>query len=120
MLIFFATLLAQIDPFEGGKPGASAGFGRAPSYEDKVNTLPNPLGIYDLNDLFGKLLEGLTVIGAIIVSFMVLWGAFKIITSAGNSGKVQEGGRVILWACVGFGILLLANGAVAIIQSLLQ
>lgn len=123
-MLTFIALLAQFDPFADALPGSSAGrpSGARP-YDDfsgTSNTLPNPLGIYDLNDFLNKIFEALTIIAVPIVTAMVLWGAFKIITSAGDPGKVKEGWRAILWASVGFGLLLLANGAVDILKSLLQ
>ncbi len=48
---------------------------------------------------------------------MVLWGGYKVMTSAGDPKKYTEGGKVILYAAVGYGILLLAKGVTAIIES---
>lgn len=122
-MLIFLTLLAQFDPFGDALPGSSGGARGARPYDvpsGADNALPNPLGIYDLNTLVQKIFEALTIIAVPIVTAMVLWGAFKIITSAGDPGKVREGGRAILWASVGFGLLLLANGAVDILKSLFQ
>lgn len=122
-MLTLITLLAYSDPFADAVPGFSVGGGGARPYDplpEGSNTLPNPLNIYTINDLLSKIFEALTIIAVPIVTAMVLWGAFKIITSAGDPGKVKEGGRAILWAAVGFGILLLANGAVDILKSLFQ
>ncbi len=88
--------------------------------QDSLNTLPNPLGITDLNSIVDKVMSALTVLAVPVVLAMILYGAFKIITSAGDPKKVQEGGNIILWAAVGFGLLLISNGIVAIVQSLFQ
>ena len=95
-----------VDPFNKG-------------YEqDSINALPNPLGITNLGDIVDKVMSALTVLAVPVVLAMILYGAFKIITSAGDPAKVKDGGNVILWASVGFGLLLISNGIVAIIQSL--
>ena len=84
------------------------------------NDLPNPLGVTSLTELLDKVIDGLIILAVPIVIIMVLWGAFLIITSAGKPEKVQQGGKAILWAAVGFGILLLSQGITDIIESLFR
>lgn len=87
---------------------------------DCPGDLPNPFGICDLTDLAQKIINALLIIAAPIVTIMVLWGAFLIITSAGDPKKIGAGRSTIVWAIVGFGILLLGQGIVSIIESLLK
>lgn len=110
MLIFLLSRVFARDPFEyDPSPVASSG-----------NTLPNPLGITNINDLLHTVFQALTVLAVPAVSAMVLWGAFYIIISGGEPAKLKKGKDIIVWAVVGFGLLLLADGAVAILQSLLS
>ena len=88
--------------------------------QNSINTLPNPLGITDLTGIVDKVMSALTVLAVPVVLAMVMYGAYKIITSAGDPAKVKDGGNVILWAAVGFGLLLISNGIVSIVQSLFQ
>ncbi len=94
--------------------GGVSGFGGGASQE-----LPNPFGIYTIPDLIDRIIKALIVIAIPLVALMVMWGAFLIITSAGNPAKAKKGGMVILWAAIGFGVLLLANGVTSIIESIL-
>lgn len=80
--------------------------------------LPNPLGVTNLQDIVDKVISALTVLAVPVVLAMVLYGTFKIITSGGDPAKAKEGGMVIFYAAVGFGLLLISNGIVSIIQSL--
>ena len=119
--IFSATAFAQYiytgsSPSRGSLLRGSTGVGNFGA----GNELPNPLGVTNLSGVIPKLLNGITLLAAPIVVAMVLWGAFQIIISAGSPEKLRKGGMTVLWAAVGFGLLLLANGAVAIIQSLFQ
>ena len=109
------------NPFPSApKPPLIQLFGEQRPYEDvSSNTVPNPLGINDLNGLVTKIVDALTVIAVPVVLAMVLYGAFKIITSAGDPKKAKEGGMIIFYAAVGFGLLLISNGIVSIVQSLL-
>ncbi len=103
-----------MNPFSGISFRANNG------YEESANALPNPLGVSNLQDIVTKLVDALTVLAVPVVLAMVMYGAYKIITSAGDPAKAKEGGNVILYAAVGFGLLLLSNGLVAIVQSLFQ
>lgn len=89
-------------------------------YEENLNQLPNPLGVSNLNDLATKLIDALMILAVPVVIAMAMYGAYKIIISAGDPKKAQEGGKTILYAALGFGLLLISKGIVAIIQSLLQ
>lgn len=83
-----------------------------------MNALPNPLGVTNLQDIVDKVISALTVLAVPVVLAMVLYGTFKIITSGGEPAKAAEGGKTILYAAVGFGLLLISNGIVSIVQSL--
>ena len=88
--------------------------------QDSLNSLPNPLGITNLNDAVTKIIDALMLLAVPVVIAMVMYGAYKIIISAGDPKKVQEGGKAIFYAALGFGLLLISKGIVAIVQSLLQ
>ncbi len=98
----------------GFSGGGVSGFGSGAS-----QNLPNPFGIYTIPDLINRIINGLVLIAVPLVALMVMWGAFIIITSAGNPAKAKKGGMIILWAAVGFAILLMANGVTSIIESIL-
>ena len=42
----------------------------------------------------------------------ILYGAFLFMTSAGNEQKLNQAKGAIMWAMVGFGLLLAAKGIV--------
>ena len=85
-----------------------------------LNTIPNPLGVTNLQEIVDKVMSAITVLAVPVVLAMILYGTYKIITSAGDPAKVKEGGNVIFYATLGFGLLLISNGIVSIIQSLFQ
>jgi len=104
-----------MNPFSGITFNTNNGF-----ETDSANRLPNPLGVSNLNDLATKLIDALMILAVPVVIAMAMYGAYKIIISAGDPKKAQEGGKTILYAALGFGLLLISKGIVAIIQSLLQ
>ncbi len=107
----------QADPFQFTGIGITRS-GRGVPYEESANTLPNPLGISTIGELIDKLTGALTIIAVPVVTAMVMWGAFKIVTAGSDPKAVSEGGKIIGYAALGFCLLLLANGVTAIVLSL--
>lgn len=87
---------------------------------DSGQTLPNPLGegttVYSLLDRIMGYLLGLAIP---IATVMILYGAFLILTAAGDPKKAEDGKKTIIYALVGFGIVLLASGIPYIIKEIL-
>ncbi len=83
------------------------------------NQLPNPLCVGSITELLNNIIKGLLVIAIPIVTIMVLYGAFLIMSSAGDPGKIETGKKTILYAAIGFAILLIANGITFIVKDLL-
>ena len=55
----------------------------------------------------------------LLVIIFVLWGAFEILTSAGNEDKFASGRTRIMFAAIGFAAALLAKAIPGLIQWLL-
>ncbi|MEK7089344.1 MAG: hypothetical protein AAB920_00825, partial [Patescibacteria group bacterium] len=51
-------------------------------------TLPNPLGVSNINDLIGKIIDGLIVFATPVAAAMVIWAAYLFMTSAGEPEKL--------------------------------
>lgn len=89
-------------------PGGGTGF-----------TIPNPLNCDTLQDCVSKVIRGLLLLATPIVAVMVIWGGFQILTAGGDPEKFSTGKKTILYAAVGFAVILLAQGVVFIIQDVL-
>lgn len=61
------------------------------------------------NSLVNTLINVLSWIIAVISVFMIMFGGFKMITSAGDSSKVTSGRQTIIFALVGLVIVALAQ-----------
>lgn len=86
--------------------------------------VPNPLsGCAGANANLGcvaeKILAGVYAVSLVAVPLMILWGGFQILTSAGDPEKLKNGKQTILYAVLGFLIVLAANGAVSLLSELL-
>lgn len=108
---YFKMIFVSIASAQGGvvvQPGNSS-----------PGNLPNPLGYDNLLDLLNGIMGKLIIIAAPIVTIMVLYGAFKIMTAGDNPDRVKEGKNVILYAAIGYAILLVGSGFIYVIKELL-
>lgn len=65
-----------------------------------------------------RIIDGLGIISTAIVTIMVLFGGFQIMTAAGDPEKIKTGKHTIFYAVVGFIILLFAGGITVILRNL--
>ncbi len=81
-------------------------------------TLTNPLGTDSFKVVLDNVNSFLLVIAAPICGIMVVWGGFQMITSAGDPEKFSSGRKTLLYAAVGFVVVIFATSVVPIIQSI--
>lgn len=74
-----------------------------------------PTSCKDLSCITGKLLGLISWIAMIILPFIVMYGAFQILTAGGDPKKVQSGGKTILYAVIGFIIAFIAKDLTALL-----
>lgn len=65
-----------------------------------------PCGLCDLLVVGLNIIDILTQASLLIVGIVVIWGAFLMITSAGNESKYKEGKKKITSAIIGLVIVL--------------
>lgn len=101
----------------GGSPGASVSGAGA---QAQSVSLTNPLGSQTMAAVLQNVITFLQFIGAPIAIIMVLWGAFEMITSAGDPEKYTKGRETLIWAAIGFAIVLIAGGFASLISNILN
>jgi len=82
-------------------------------------SLPNPLSCENLGCIIEKIISELQKLAIPIVIIMVLIGGFQIMTARGDEEKIKQGKSTIWWAVIGYIVILLANGLVLVIKSIL-
>ena len=116
-LLGFGVARAQtlpVDTGTGGGTSAAAG-GTGTSVE-----LPNPLGIGTIGDLMNKIIDGLILFATPVVVAVVIWAAYLFISSRGEPDKITQARNALLYAILGYAILLLAKGIGVIISNFLS
>ena len=102
-LLFAPNAFAQFTLLQGSTP-----------------TLTNPLKTTDITVVLGNINLFLIAIATPICGIMVVWGGFQMITARGNPEKFSEGKKTLLYAAVGFAVIVLAGGAAQLIKSVLN
>ena len=87
-----------------------------------ATTLPNPLGETNtVWELIDKIIAALRdFIAPPIVGLMVMYGAFQILTASDSEDKFKSGKKTILYAVIGYAIILIASGISLIIKDVLR
>lgn len=82
-------------------------------------SLPNPLGITDINTLIARVINVILSLVGSISLLMFVYGGLTWMTSAGSADKIKKGREIIVWAIIGLGIVFTSYILVKfVIQSL--
>ncbi|MEK9170526.1 MAG: pilin [Patescibacteria group bacterium] len=104
-------------------PAGKGGLGETPvsqnSQSNQKISISNPLGVSTFADLIAKINRWLIIIGAPILTLMILIGAFQIMFAGSTPDKVTEGRHTITYAIIGYGLLLISTGIAYIIKDIL-
>ncbi len=88
--------------------------------DPSAHGLTNPLGENTtFEGLIGTLIEWLIKIGAPILVIFIIWGGFQILTAGDNENKYKSGKNTIMYAVIGYAIILLAGGLISVIKEFL-
>ena len=89
--------------------------------EGTVNpiSLPNPLNVGSIPELLNNIAGYLIYISIPVVTIMIIYGAFQMLTAAESPEKFKSGKQTIIYALIGFIIVILAKGVTALIEEIL-
>lgn len=102
------TALAQ-----GGGPATPGGGGQS------TFTLDPPVNVSSIQELLKNIASYIYGISLAVAVIMILYGAFQILTSAGDPKKATDGKNTIIYTIVGLAIVILATGIVSLVIEIL-
>jgi hypothetical protein len=79
----------------------------------------NPLQACDIQELIENLFNFIFVVAIAIVPIMIIVAAFYFLTSGGDPEKVRAAKKVLIYACIGLFIILLAKGIISVIKTVI-
>ncbi|MEK7634676.1 MAG: TrbC/VirB2 family protein [Patescibacteria group bacterium] len=88
-------------------------------YSSPSSGFANPLGTTDITTLLKKIISYLIMIGAPILAIMVIYGGYLILTAGDDPEKVKGGKNTILYATIGYIIIISSYGIIYIVKEVL-
>lgn len=90
-----------------------------------VIKFPNPLGNCaptgnQLQCVIYLIIDKLILLSIPIVSALVIFAAYQIMTSAGDPEKFKTGTKTLLYTAIGFAIILASKGVALLLQDILK
>jgi len=80
----------------------------------------NPFGeTKDIGTLVSKIIDFLIYLAIPVSTILILYAGFLYLTSAGNEEKIKTAQKALIWALVGFAIVLIASSIPGIIKEIL-
>lgn len=90
------------------------------SGEENGLIIENPLNpISDIWQLIMRLINIAQNIGVFVCVILIVWAGYLYVTSAGNEKKIAQAQKTLIWALVGFGIIIIAGAIPGLIYELL-
>ena len=83
--------------------------------------LPDPLNGQTFLDVANNIIWFIQAdIATPLCVIMALVGGFQLMSSAGSPEKVSQGRKTILWAAVGYAIVLIAGGLASLLKTIIN
>ena len=101
------------DSSGGGATGDSSGGGATGDSSPDYGTIDNPIEADSVQGLIKTLLIGIIKIGIPIIALAIIYSGFLFVFARGNSEKLSEAKRALLYTAIGAGLIL---GAWALAQ----
>ena len=112
MKIIFALLLLTILVVPITSPAVAQDFNLRDS---------NPIdNVDDIGDVVKKISDSLFGIAIPIAALMYIWAGVKMMLSRGKPEAYQEAGRIVLYTSIGLAIILIGEGFVSLIKSIIS
>lgn len=92
----------------------------AENVENFKITFENPLNADNIWDLINNLIDLIYTISIPLLVIVVLWAGFTMITAGGKAENFKKGQNILLYAAIGFAIILLSKGVSLIISDILN
>ena len=83
-------------------------------------TFENPLKANNIWELINNIIDFIYTISIPLLAIAVLWAGFTMITAGGKPENFKKGQNILLYAAIGFAIILLSKGVGYIISDILN
>ncbi len=81
--------------------------------------IENPLTATSFEAIVGNGINFIFKIAVVLAPLMVIIGGFLLLTAGGNIQQIDQAKKLLLWTAIGFLVVLLSKGILAIINQIL-
>ncbi len=82
--------------------------------------LANPLGVDNLPELIGKLINGALGIVGSLALIMFIYGGLIWMTSGGNDEKIKKGKGILIWAIFGIVVVFTSYSILSLVFEIIE
>jgi magnesium-transporting ATPase (P-type) len=86
---------------------------------DEIIQIQNPLIATSFEAIIDNIIDFIFKIVIVLAPLMVVIGGFLFVTAGGNSQQITQAKNLLIWTAVGFSVVLLSKGILAIINQIL-
>ncbi len=86
---------------------------------EEVIQIENPLTATSFEMIIDNIIDFIFKIAVVLAPLMVIVGGFLLLTAGGNIQQISRARNLLIWTAVGFLIVLLSKGVLAIINQIL-
>jgi len=93
----------------------------ATAEEKKIDVkVDNPIKANTIEEIINNVIDFFFTIALIICPLIIIVGGFMMVTSGGDPGKVETGKKMVYYALIGLGIVIMAKGFVLALKQILK
>lgn len=111
--IIFSPVVSLAQSQTGSAPGGPSQTGSAPGGPSQTGSAPqvstkikNPIKFSTLNGFIKGILEGVIKIGIPLIALAIIYSGFLYVTAMGNSEKLKDAHKALLYTVVGAALIL--------------
>ena len=86
---------------------------------DQIIEIENPITATSFESVIDNAIDFVFKIAIVLAPLMVVVGGFLLVTAGGNLTQVGRAKSLLLWTAIGFLVVLLSKGILAIINQIL-
>jgi len=101
----------------GGTTGTGTGSGSSTGLTSTTGGISNPITASSFAELVDMVVAWILNIAMVLAPLIIVYGGFTYITAAGDTSKIGQAKKIILYAVIGFILALLAKSLVDIFKT---
>ena len=86
---------------------------------DQIIEIENPITATSFESVIDNAIDFVFKIAIVLAPLMAVIGGFLLLTAGGNLNQVGQAKSLLLWTAIGFLVVLLSKGILAIINQIL-